>query len=126
MKSMKEVLQGILLKAKNEIPGVVSMGVVRWEDGMSIADFTLIPNFPADVACAYGTRAITSCRNAVKAMSQKNELIEYLLFKDEFISISRAIGHKYWLGIGLAPNANLGITRVLLKKFEEELIKALY
>jgi predicted regulator of Ras-like GTPase activity (Roadblock/LC7/MglB family) len=126
MKSMKEVLQGVCEKAQKEIPGLISMGVISYETGMSIAEKCLIPDFKSEVASAYGTRAITSCKNAVKAMSQKNELIEYLLFKDEFISISRAIGPKYWMGIALAPNANLGITRVLLKKFEEELIKALY
>jgi len=126
MKNMKEVPQSVCERAQKEIPGMIAMGIVRWEDGMSIAQASVMPNFPTDVACAYGTRAIDSCRNAVKAMSPKNELVEYYIFKNEYNSINKAIGQKYWLGIGLAPNANLGIALVLLKKFEEELMKILY
>jgi predicted regulator of Ras-like GTPase activity (Roadblock/LC7/MglB family) len=126
MKDMKETLQGILETTRKEIPEVVAICVVSCEDGISIADFTLMPDFKADIAAAFGTKAVASCKKAIKAMSQKNELIEVLLSKPDFVSLFRLIGQKYWLGIVLAPTVNLGITRVLLRKFEEELMETLY
>jgi hypothetical protein len=126
MKSTKDVLNGIFERARKEMPELLAMGVVSNDDGMALAESKIDPNFKADEANAYGTKAVNACKKAGKAMSEKNELIEVMMIIPGIFLMFRIIGPKYWMGIALAPNANVGITRVLLKKFEEELMKALY
>jgi hypothetical protein len=126
MKNMKEVLNGIFENARKEMPELLAIGIVNSEDGMALAESKIDPNFKADEANAYGNKAVNACKKAGKAMSQKNELIEVMMIIPGIFLMFRIIGPKYWCGIALAPNANIGITRVLLKKFEEELMKALY
>jgi len=128
MKNMKEVVNGIFERTRKEIPEFISISLVNISDGMPLAFSSVVPEAQGkgDISSAYGTNAIISCRKALKAMSQKNELIECIYFKPEVLSIFRVIGPKYWMGLGFAPNANLGIIKVLMGKFEEELMKVLY
>jgi len=126
MKNLKEVLNGIFENARKEMPELLAMGISKFEDGLMLAEWKIDPSFKADEAGAYGNKAVIACKKAGKAMSQKNELIEVMMIIPGIFLMFRIIGPKYWMGIALAPNANIGITRVLLKKFEEELMKALY
>lgn len=98
--------------------------LVRFKDGISIANVNTDPKFNVAVASANGTHSISTAMKAVQVLNPALHAEESLLTTEkEYFLIRMWPDRGLWLGLGLSLDANLGIARVSINKHLDEVLQ---
>jgi predicted regulator of Ras-like GTPase activity (Roadblock/LC7/MglB family) len=100
--------------------------VVCIDDGTPLVATSHDPAFDPDVAAAYCAEVVKIDEKALKALQKGGRLEEVLLTTDEFYLIIRIIPDtRFYVGLALAKQGNVGMARMVMKKYEKRLTETL-
>lgn len=122
---MVQVLQKFVEDCKSNIPGFIAVTITDMESGVNFIADSVDKNFDPTLASAYELEIAKAEINALKALGlqAKGEEIKDILtvLTNQIHIIDIATSQQYFVYLVVdAKQANLGMTRALLSKFEKE------
>lgn len=122
----KSKISEILEDFRKEIPGFISTDVVNMSDGISIAGGSIDPKFDASVAAAYYSTVANAFLKTIDAIDPSMEAEDLLITTDKLLVLLRVLGKTgYFHGLAVAIDSNLGMCRLIMKKYESIIEKAM-
>jgi len=125
MQTKVDKIQKLMEKLADEMPEILAAGITDNESGMVIAGSIVDPNFKIDEAGAFFTQAYQKAKKAVE-MVGGGLMKEILITTENHIHLMTTLkGGKYHLGICVRSSAQLGMVRVIYKKFWNDMDRLL-
>jgi len=122
----KSKISETLENFRKEIPGFISTDVVNLIEGISIGGGSVDPKFDSSVASAYYATVVTSYLKALEAIDPTLESEDLLITTDKMSLLIRVLGSTgYYHGVAVTNDSNLGICRLVMKKFESAIVKSI-
>lgn len=122
----KTKVSEVLMEFRKEIPGFISSDIVNLSDGISIGGGSIDPKFDSSVGAAYYANVMTSSIKALAAINPALVQEDFLITTEKMIILIRALkGSGYCHLLVTSHDSNLGICRLVLKKYEPQLVNAL-
>jgi predicted regulator of Ras-like GTPase activity (Roadblock/LC7/MglB family) len=126
----KSNLDVIIEKFRGEIPEFVSTDIVEIETGLSVGGGSIFPDsFDSSVASALFAEVMKANERALGALGGEANVgvIEDILINTSKAYILLLIypNKKYYHGLAITRQGNLAYARIVMKKFQPEIIKAL-
>ena len=123
---MPNHLKGVLENMADELPGFVASAVVLADDGLSVAKLSRDPSVDAETTSAYLGVIVKSNLKAIKLLAGDQVTDDILITTDQHYFLIRHIESKpCFLFLMAKRNEWLGRARLLMKKYEQEVIDAL-
>ena len=121
MQSKVEKLQKLMEKLADEMPEMLGGGITDNETGMLLAGVLRDPNFKIDEAGAFFTEAYQKSSKAVDIVGG-GLMKEILITADNQIHLMTTLKEgKYHLGICVRSSAQLGMVRVIYKRYSDDM-----
>jgi predicted regulator of Ras-like GTPase activity (Roadblock/LC7/MglB family) len=125
-KMAKSKISEILEDFRKEIPGFISTEVVSLVDGISIGGGSIDSKFDSSVASAYYATVASAYIKAIEAIDPTLEPEDLLITTDKMSILLRVLGTTgYYHSLAVTNESNLGICRLVMKKVENVLVKAM-
>lgn len=124
----KEVssIKAILEELAHEISDVIAAEVVSIDDGTSLVASTHDPSFDPDIAAAYFAEVVKTNEKAIEALKKGHRLEEVLLTTEDFYLIVRILSDtRFYVGLAIAKEGNVGMARMVMKTYEKRFIETL-
>jgi predicted regulator of Ras-like GTPase activity (Roadblock/LC7/MglB family) len=122
----KNKVEELLKLFQAEVPEFVSTDVVNIEEGMSVGGGSIDPNFDSSVASAYYANVTKAMIKAIEAIDPGLEAEDLLITTEGIYILIRLLGDKgYYHGLAITKKGNLGIARVVMKKYKQKIIELL-
>jgi predicted regulator of Ras-like GTPase activity (Roadblock/LC7/MglB family) len=120
--SLPEILDAF----RADVPGFVSTDIVEVESGLSISGGSIDPNFDASVASASYAEVVKSNSRALQLLGMDNASTEDILIttKGTYFLIRMLGSHHYHL-LAISRQGNLGLARVIMKRYEPQFLQAI-
>jgi len=119
-------LKGILEKMADDLPGFVASAVVLADDGLSVAKLSRDPSVDAETTSAYLGVIVKSNLKAIKLLTGEQVTDDILITTDKHYFLIRHVETKpCFLFLMAKRNEWLGRARLLMRKYEKEVIDAL-
>ncbi len=121
-------LDEILVKFKGEIPEFMATAVVNLETGLYIAGIASDTRFDYQVASALYSEVIKAHEKGAEMLGGEEVLGEtedILITMEKVYILLRKLGKKHYHGLAITRKGNLGLSRVIMKKYEPFLMEAL-
>jgi len=116
----------VLEELTREIPDVIAAEVVSINDGTPIVATSFDQAFDTDIAAAYFAEVVKINEKALEALKKRRRLEEVLLTTDEFYLVVRILPDtRFYLGLAIAKDGNIGMARMVMKTYEKRFIEAL-
>ncbi|MCJ7664547.1 MAG: response regulator [Desulfobacterales bacterium] len=116
----------ILEELTREIPDVIAAEVVSIDEGTPIVATSQDPSFDLDIAAAYYAEVVKINEKALEVLKKGRRLEEVLLTTDEFYLIVRILPDtRFYVGLAVAKESNIGLARMVMKKYEKRFVEAL-
>ena len=117
-------INALIQEFRGEVPSFVSTDIVHIESGLSIGGGSVDPNFDATVASASYAEVVKSNRRALEFLNMNPESTEDILITTDAVYILiRLLGRDYYHGLAIGREGNLGLSRVILKKYESKFLE---
>ena len=112
-------LSDVINLFRGEVSSFVSTDIVSIGSGMSIGGGSIDPNFDATVASASYAEVIKSNARALRLLGMDPDSTEDILITTlNAYVLLRLLGKEYYHGLAIAKDGNLGLARVIMKKYE--------
>ncbi len=121
-------LQEILEKAAGEVSELIGTAIVNLESGLPIATFSPNPDFDVAVASAVYAEVLKENNKALELLGGAEvvgETEDILVTTDRAYILVRQLGEKHYHGVAITKKGNLGLARVIMKKYEIPFLEAL-
>ncbi|MBW2038881.1 MAG: response regulator [Deltaproteobacteria bacterium] len=119
-------VNAVLEEFKCEVPNFIAAEVVGIDDGIPIVAISSDPTFDPNIAAAYYAEVVKANEKALKALERGHKIEEVLLTTDEFYLLLRILpDNRFYLGLAIAKEGNLGMARMIMKKYEDRFIESL-
>ncbi len=121
-------LNEILEKFKSEIPEFLSTDIIRIEEGLSVGGGSIDPNFDASAASALYSEVVKANKKALELLGGADnvgETEDILVSTDKIYVLMRMLGEKHFQGLAITRKGNVGLARVIMKKYEPLFLEAL-
>jgi CheY-like chemotaxis protein len=119
-------IKTILEELTREIPDVIAGEVVSIDEGIPLVATSHDRAFDSDIAAAYFAEVVKSNEKALAALKKGRRLEEILLTTDEFYLIVRILSAtRFYLGLAIAKEGNIGMARMAMKTYEKRFVEAL-
>ena len=123
---MIKKIPSILEQMSQELPGFLLAAVVNRDDGLSIAELSLRHNIEAAAASAYLAAIVKSNTKAIKVLGGDQIIDDILITTDQYHFIIREMPNlPFFLFIMTEKTEWLGRAKLLLRKYEGQLVEAL-
>ena len=123
---MPNHLKGVLEDMADELPGFVASAVVLADDSLSVAKLSRDPSVDAETTSAYLGVIVKSNLKAIKLLAGEQVTDDILITTDKHYFLIRHVETKpCFLFLMAKRNEWLGRARLLIKKYEKEVIDAL-
>ncbi len=123
---MPKRLKGVLENMADELPGFVASAVVLADDGLSVAKLSRDPSVDAETTSAYLGVIVKSNLKAIKLLAGDQVTDDILITTDKHYFLIRHVETKpCFLFLMAKRNEWLGRARLLMRKYEKEVIDAL-
>ncbi len=122
------ILDEILVKFKGEIPEFIATAVVNLENGLYIAGLSMDPKFDPETGAAFYSEVIKSHEKAVEMLGGEEMLGEtedILITMEKVYFLLRKLGKKHFHALVISRKGNLGLSRIIMKKYEPFFMEAL-
>lgn len=118
-------LQATLEKFRSEVPEFVSTDIVNVESGLSIGGGSIESDFDASVASASYAEVVKANARALDLLGLGAESTEDILISTQRVYLLiRLLGSEYYHVLAISRRGNLGLARVLMKKYQPALLRA--
>ncbi len=125
-RSTISAIKVVLEELTREIPNVIAAEVVCIDDGTPLIATSQDPSFDPDIAAAYFAEVVKINEKALEALKKGRRLEEVLLTTDEFYLVVRILPDtRFYLGLAIAKDGNIGMARMVMKTYEKRFIKTL-
>ena len=125
-RSTISAIKVVLEELTREIPDVIAAEVVSINDGTPIVATSFDQAFDTDIAAAYFAEVVKINEKALEALKKRRRLEEVLLTTDEFYLVVRILPDtRFYLGLAIAKDGNIGMARMVMKTYEKRFIEAL-
>ena len=115
-----------LQELTREIPNVIAAEVVCIDDGTPLVATSQDLSFDPEIAAAYFAEVVKINEKALEALKKGRRLEEVLLTTDEFYLVVRILPDtRFYLGLAIAKDGNIGMARMVMKTYEKRFIKTL-
>jgi predicted regulator of Ras-like GTPase activity (Roadblock/LC7/MglB family) len=119
-------LNVIVEELSREIPGYIAVEVAGIDDGTPLVATAHDPTYDADTAAAYYAEVVKTTEKALEVLKKGRKLEEVLLTTDECYLIVRVLpGTRFYVGAVIAKEGNIGMARMVIKKYEKRFIETL-
>ena len=119
-------LNELIEEFKKQVPGFISTDIVSLEDGLSVAGGSIDPNFDSSIASAYYATVASAFEKTCNAIDKTLEPDDILISTDKFYILIRLLSDTgYYHGLAAKLDTNVGMCRLLMKKYGDAFIKAL-
>ncbi len=116
----------VLEELTREIPNVIAAEVVCIDDGTPLVATSLDPSFDPEIAAVYFAEVVKINEKALEALKKGRRLEEVLLTTDEFYLVVRILPDtRFYLGLAIAKDGNIGMARMVMKTYEKRFMEAL-
>jgi CheY-like chemotaxis protein len=116
----------IVNELAGEVPALIMAELVSIEDGTPIVVTSNDSTFDPAIAAAYYTEVVKINEKFLEALKRGGKLEEVLLTTDEFYLLLRILPDThFYVGLTITRNGNVGMARMVTKKFEKRLVEAL-
>lgn len=111
---------------REQVPGFISTDVVEIQSGMSIGGGSIDPEFDSEMASASYAEVVKSNRRALEFLGLPETASEDLLIttQDAYLLL-REIGTDYYHGLAISKEGNLGMARMLMKRYAPRILEAI-
>jgi CheY-like chemotaxis protein/predicted regulator of Ras-like GTPase activity (Roadblock/LC7/MglB family) len=117
-------IKTILEELTREIPDVIAAEVVSIDEGIPLVATSNDRAFDSEIAAAYFAEVVKSNEKALEALKKGGRMEEVLLTTDEFYLIVRILaGTRFYLGLAIAKEGNIGMARMAMKTYEKRFIE---
>lgn len=120
---MSDFLTNFVEDLKNNVSGFIAVAVTEIKTGMSYKSLSVSPSFDPELASAYNLEVVKSKMTAIKALGLEEDIVDIMISltnQIHIISISSNGEYFIYLAVDNAQ-ANLGMTRAILKKYSKEI-----
>jgi CheY-like chemotaxis protein len=125
-RSTISAIKVVLEELTREIPDVIAAEVVCIDDGTPLIATSQDPSFDPDIAAAYFAEVVKINEKALEALKKGRRLEEVLLTTDEFYLVVRILPDtRFYLGLAIAKDGNIGMARMVMKTYEKRFIETL-
>lgn len=125
-RSTISAIKVVLEELTREIPNVIAAEVVCIDDGTPLIATSQDPSFDPDIAAAYFAEVVKINEKALEALKKGRRLEEVLLTTDEFYLVVRILPDtRFYLGLAIAKDGNIGMARMVMKTYEKRFIATL-
>jgi CheY-like chemotaxis protein len=125
-RSTISAIKVVLEELTREIPDVIAAEVVCIDDGTPLIATSQDSSFDPDIAAAYFAEVVKSNEKALEALKKGRRLEEVLLTTDEFYLVVRILPDtRFYLGLAIAKDGNIGMARMVMKTYEKRFIETL-
>jgi predicted regulator of Ras-like GTPase activity (Roadblock/LC7/MglB family) len=125
-RSTISAIKVVLEELTREIPDVIAAEVVCIDDGTPLIATSQDPSFDPDIAAAYFAEVVKINEKALEALKKGRQLEEVLLTTDEFYLVVRILPDtRFYLGLAIAKDGNIGMARMVMKTYEKRFIETL-
>jgi CheY-like chemotaxis protein len=125
-RSTISAIKVVLEELTREIPNVIAAEVVCIDDGTPLIATSQDPSFDPDIAAAYFAEVVKINEKALEALKKGRRLEEVLLTTDEFYLVVRILPDtRFYLGLAIAKDGNIGMARMVMKTYEKRFIETL-
>lgn len=112
-------LQDVINRFRDEVSSFVSTDIVNIASGMSIGGGSIDPQFDATVASASYAEVVKSNARALSLLGMDPDSTEDILITTSHAYVLlRLLGKDYYQGLAIGRDGNLGLARVIMKKYE--------
>lgn len=123
-------LDELLEKLKEEIPEMVAVGIIDVQSGIAISGLTTDPKIDINTGAAAVAEILRALGKSQKIMGANllGDLEDVLITRTNSMTLIRSITGEYAIALLIPATGNLGLARVILKKFKplfEEVLKKL-
>jgi predicted regulator of Ras-like GTPase activity (Roadblock/LC7/MglB family) len=120
--SLPEILDAF----RADVPGFVSTDIVEVESGLSISGGSVDPNFDASVASASYAEVVKSNARALQLLGMESSTTEDVLITTKSIYfLIRMLGGTHYHLLAISRQGNLGLARVIMKRYEPQFLQAI-
>lgn len=112
---------------QKNLPGFIAVAVAEVETGISYFSLTILPDFDPELAVVYNLEVARSKKRAIAALGLNDKINDILITLDSqihIIDVSENGEYIIYLAVD-STQANLGMTRTLLKKYKKDIIQQL-
>lgn len=112
---------------KSNIPGYIAVSVTEVSTGVCYVSDSNTKDFDPEIASAFNLEVVKAKKNAIKALeldSVIQDILITLVGQIHIIDVSENGEYFIYLAVD-SSNANLGMTRALLKKYKKDIVKEL-
>ncbi len=112
---------------KSEVHGLIAVSIVELKTGMTFGSFSAVKSFDPELASAYNVEVVKAKLNAVEALGLSDQIEDILItLTNQIHLIKVAPNQKFFIYLAAdSSKANLGMARVILRKYSEEIEKNL-
>ncbi|MCI0513107.1 hypothetical protein L0128_07850 [candidate division KSB1 bacterium] len=126
----KSSLDTVIDQFRSEIPEFVSTDIVEIDTGLSVGGGSIFPDsFDSSIASALYAEVVKANEKALAALGGEANVgtVEDFLIttSKSYILISVYPNKKYYHGLAITRKGNLAYARIVMKKFQPAIIKAL-
>jgi predicted regulator of Ras-like GTPase activity (Roadblock/LC7/MglB family) len=123
-------LSELMDQFSEEVDSFIASAVFDSETGQGIVNKSVVEDFDPDIPNAYMSEVIKENEKALAALKAGVTTEDYLITTNQIYILMRVLGDtKYFQGCAIGKDGNLGMTRMIMKKysplFTEELKKKL-
>ncbi len=121
-------IQKILESCGNEIPALLATSIVNIESGLGIAHYSINANFDPAVSSAAFAEVIKQNQMALDFLGgyeTVGETEDILITTDKVYILLRQLGDKHYHGVAVSKKSNLGLARIIMKKYEIDFLETL-
>lgn len=126
----KSNLDLMIEKFRSEVPEFVSTDIVEIETGLSVGGGSIFPDsFDSSVASALFAEVVKANQRAMEALGGDANVgtVEDILIttSKSYVLLLVYPNRKYYHGLAITRQGNLAFARIVMRKFQADIIKAL-
>ncbi len=109
---------------KSNVPGYIAVSVTEVSTGVCYVSHSEKDDFDPEIASAYNLEVVKAKKKAIKALGLESNIQDILItLSDQLHIIDVSENGEYFIYLAVdTSNANLGMTRALLKKYKKDVV----
>ena len=110
---------------KKNVPGFIAVTVTEVKSGIPYFSFSVVPSYDPELASTFYLEIVRAKMNSISALGLKNQKIDTIVVnltsQIHFIDLSDNGEYFIYLALQDGKNVNLGITKLLINKYKQEM-----
>lgn len=110
---------------KKNVPGFIAVTVTEVKSGIPYFSFSVEPEYDPELASTFYLEIVRAKMNSISALGLKNQKIDTIVVnltsQIHFIDLSDNGEYFIYLALQDGKNVNLGITKLLINKYKQEM-----